>query len=352
MANWLLYGANGYTGQLIAKHAVEKGLKPVLGGRSEAKIRPLAEQLGLDYVVVGLNEKLNLTNIVSEFDLVLHAAGPFKHTAHPMIKACIVGKTHYLDITGEIDVFEYAFSHFHEAVSAEITLMPGVGFDVIPTDCMAKYVSDHLPDANNLEIAFQTNGGMSPGTSKTMVESIDVGNGLARRNGALQALPDRINQKQVQFSHKELSTISIPWGDLVTAFHSTGIPNITTYFALPPAQIAQMKRFSWMMGALRIGPIRRLALNYIDQNIKGPDQTVRDTVKSYIWAKATNPAGDAVEAWLETAEAYKLTALGSLCCVERVLDSQLVGVHTPAGAFGADLVMDIPGSVRYDQLPS
>ncbi len=351
MGKWLLYGANGYTGKLIAEHAVEKGLTPVLGGRSEEKIRPLAERLGLEYVVVGLNEKLKLTTTVSQFDLVLHAAGPFKHTAHPMIKACIVGKTHYLDITGEIDVFEYAFSHFHEAVSAGIVLMPGVGFDVIPTDCMAKYVSDKLPDADTLDIAFQTNGGMSPGTSKTMVESIEVGNGLARRYGALQALPNRINQKQVQFSHKELSTISIPWGDLVTAFHSTGIPNITTYFAMPPAQIAQMKRFSWMMGLLRLGPLRKMALAYIDRNVDGPDQNTRDSAKSYVWAKATNPAGQSAEAWLETMEAYKLTVFGALLCVERVLDSQLTGVHTPAGAFGADLVMELPGSIRYDECP-
>lgn len=352
MAKWLLYGANGYTGRLIANHAVEKGLSPVLAGRSEAKVRPLAEELGLDWIAVSLRDHLALTATVADFDLVLHAAGPFKHTADPMIKACLHGKTHYLDITGEIDVFEYAFAHFREAVDANIALMPGVGFDVIPTDCMARYVSDQLPDAHELEIAFKSAGGMSPGTSKTMVESIGLGNRLARRQGRLQTLPNKVTSKEVQFSHRKLTAMAIPWGDLVTAFHSTGIPNITTYFALPKSQISQMERYGWAMNLLKVGLFKKLALNYIDRNVSGPDANMREAGKSYIWAKATNPDGETAEAWLETMEGYQLTAYGAIRCVERVLESSLVGTHTPAGAFGADLVMELPGSIRYDKLPA
>lgn len=351
MGKWLLYGANGYTGTLMAEYAVEKGLKPVLSGRSEAKIRPLAERLELDWVIIDLQDKQKLTTVVSEFDLVMHAAGPFVKTAHPMIKACIVGNTHYLDITGEIDVFEYAFSHFQDAVRAEIAIMPGVGFDVIPTDCMAAYVSNKLPDATHLEIAFNTMGGMSPGTSKTMIESIDMRNGLARRNGVLQTLPTRIQSKTVQFSHKKMSTMPIPWGDLVTAFHTTGIPNITTYFAMPESQIKQMERFGWMMGVLKFPPLKRLALNYVDKNITGPDFESRENGRAYVYAQAKNKKGETAEAWLETMEAYKLTALGGLRCVERVIASDLKGVYTPAGAFGPDLVMELPGSTRYDECP-
>ena len=351
MANWLLYGANGYTGRLMAEQAVERGHSPTLAGRSEAKVRPIAEKLGLDWVIVDLNDEKKLHKTVAPFDLVMHTAGPFMHTARPMIKACLTRNTHYLDITGEIDVFEYTFSHFHEAESAGIVLMSGAGFDVIPTDCMARYVADKMPDATDLKLAFHSTGGISPGTSKTMVESAGSAGGAIRRDGVLQHYPTGQGARKVQFSHKELSAVPIPWGDLVTAFHSTGIPNITTYMAMPESQIQRMQQFGWMMGALNIRPIKKMALRYIDKNIHGPDENTRETGKSYIWAKATNDNGESAEAWLETMEGYKLTVLGGLRCVERVLDSNLKGAYTPAGAFGADLVMELPGSVRYDHLP-
>ena len=44
---WLLYGASGYTGRMIAEEAVRRGHRPVLAGRSAERVRPLAESLGL-----------------------------------------------------------------------------------------------------------------------------------------------------------------------------------------------------------------------------------------------------------------------------------------------------------------
>ena len=350
MSKWLLYGATGYTGRLIAEYAVKQGHRPTLSGRNPDKLRPLAEELDLEWIACELDDSTKLLRVLKSHDLVLHAAGPFIHTAHPMIKACVAAKTHYLDITGEIDVFEYTFSHYHEAHSAGIVLMSGVGFDVIPTDCMAKYVSDQLPTATDLKLAFHTVGGISPGTSKTMVESIGLG-GARRKNSTIESTPAGEGATQIQFSHKNLSAVPIPWGDLVTAFHTTGIPNITTYFSMPPEQIKRLKQFGWLTNIVKIRPIKHMALRYIDKNVKGPDEQARETGRSYVWAKASDNHGNETEAWLETMEAYKLTALGSIRCVERVLDSDLKGAFTPAGAFGADLVMELPGSARYDELP-
>ncbi|MEM8861301.1 MAG: saccharopine dehydrogenase NADP-binding domain-containing protein [Chloroflexota bacterium] len=350
MSKWLLYGATGYTGRLIAEHAVKQGHRPTLSGRNPEKLSKLAAELDLDWIACELDNAVKLLGLLKSHDLVLHAAGPFIHTAHPMIKACIAAKTHYLDITGEIDVFEYTFSHYHEAYSAGIVLMSGVGFDVIPTDCMAKYVSDLLPSATDLKLAFHTVGGMSPGTSKTMVESAGIG-GAHRKNSIIESIPIGTGEADIQFSHKKLSAIPIPWGDLVTAFHTTGIPNITTYFSMPPNQIKKLKQFGWMANIVKLSPMKQLAQGYIERHVTGPDKQTRETGKSYIWAKASDPSGNTAEAWLETMEAYKLTALGSIRCVERVLDSDLRGAYTPAGAFGAELVLDLPGSKRYDEIP-
>ena len=352
MAKWLLYGANGYTGRLIAEYAVKKGHRPTLAGRSAEKVAPLAEELGLDWVAFDLKDSTKLIPTVSKFDLVLHAAGPFIHTARPMLKACLACKTHYLDITGEIDVFEFALSHDQEAKDAGIVIMPGVGFDVIPTDCMAQYLHNQLPDATDLKLAFHSIGGISPGTSKTMVESMGSAGSAVRRDGILQSRPMGEGATTIRFTHSELNAVPIPWGDLVTAYHTTGIPNITTYMSMPPAQVAKLERYSWLTGALKFGLIKKMALRYVEKNVQGPDQETRELGQSYIWGRATNNNGGTAEAWLETMEGYTLTAVGGVRCVERVLDSDLSGAFTPAGAFGADLIMELPGSIRYDHLPS
>lgn len=346
---WMIYGANGYTGQLIAEHAVEKGHRPLLAGRSEGKLAPLAKKLGLNYVVVPLDQPELLEPAVAGCELVLHAAGPYIHTSRPMVDACLKGKTHYLDITGETDVFEAIFARQEEAQAAGICLLSGVGFDVIPTDCLAKYVAEQLPGATDLNIAFAAVGSASAGTTKTALESMG-GDGLVRREGKMKSLPLGEGSREIRFSHRTLSVMPIPWGDLVTAYQSTGIPNITTFMALPARQIAQLQRWKGMMGVLSWGPIKGLAQWVVGKTVSGPDEQRRQTARSYVWARAADAAGNAAEAWLETAEAYQLTVLGSVLAVERVLDGQFVGSLTPSLAFGADFVLEIPGSRRFDHL--
>jgi len=100
------YGATGYTGKLAARTAKEKGLEPILAGRNEAKLKALAEPLGFQYRTFDLSDKAKLDKALGEADAVLHIAGPFSATSEPMADASLRARTHYLDITGEIDVFE------------------------------------------------------------------------------------------------------------------------------------------------------------------------------------------------------------------------------------------------------
>ena len=102
----LIYGANGYTGALIARLAAERGLRPVLAGRSRAGLAAVATPLGLEERVFALEDAAALDAGLAEARVVLHCAGPFAHTARRMADACFRTHTHYLDITGEIAVFE------------------------------------------------------------------------------------------------------------------------------------------------------------------------------------------------------------------------------------------------------
>lgn len=247
---WMIYGANGYTGELIAREAVKRGYQPVLAGRSLNKIQPLARELGLKAVAFSLDEAAAVKQQLTDIALVLNCAGPFSATAEPMMRACIDTKTHYLDITGEIAVFELSQQLSEQAKEAGIVLCPGVGFDVIPTDCVASALKAALPDATHLALGFDSRSGFSPGTAKTSVEGLAQG-GKVRRDGNIITVPLAYHVRQIDFGDGEKPAMTIPWGDVSTAYYSTGIGNIEVFIPGSPRMIKSAKRANLIRPALR-----------------------------------------------------------------------------------------------------
>jgi short subunit dehydrogenase-like uncharacterized protein len=347
--SFLIYGASGFTGALIVDLAAKKGMKPTIAGRSKDKIKPIADKYGLDYLVFGLNDKDEIVKNLERFPLVLNCAGPFTRTAKPLVEACLISKTHYLDITGEIEVFELVKSYHKKALESKIVLMPGVGFDVVPTDCMADYLHTQLPDATHLELAFANVGGsISHGTMTTMLENL--GNtGAARENGKIVPKPIGVKGKMIDFGQLIHFAMTIPWGDVSTAHHTTGIPNIDTYVGVPQMVYFFMK-LQWLFNPiLRSDFIKKQLQNYVDKKITGPSESQSQKGKSFIWGKVTNATGKTVEARLTTPEGYKLTAEASLLITQKVTDSKSVaGYQTPAGMFGYSLISEI-GGTRWNQ---
>jgi len=337
---WILYGAYGYTGKLIAQEALLRGHKPVLGGRSAEKLIPLAKELNLEYRVFDLTDNDKLYKEISEFDLVFHAAGPYIHTSEPMVQACIKAGTNYLDITGEVPVFEQNFKYDEEAREKGITLISGVGFDVVPTDCMAKYVSEQIISPTHLELAIAGEGGVSPGTLKTIFEHISTGL-LMRENGQLTKLTLGNGARKVTFSDKVRTVTPTVWGDLVTAYITTGIPNIIVYMPYSKTMVDLMKATRLKKDKIQ---------EWIENNIHGPDEFTRNTARSYVWARATNSNGQETQAWLETMEGYKFTAVAGVRSVEKVFELSPKGALTPALAFGKDFILEIPDTKRLDSL--
>ena len=345
--SFLLYGANGYTGRIIAQMANEYALKPILAGRNESAIKALANSLDLPYRIVDLTDSQALSALLKEVPLVLHAAGPFSQTSSIMIEACIASQTHYLDITGEISVFEAAKLYDTRAKQAGIMIMPGVGFDVVPTDCTALYLKDRMPEATQLKLAFAMIGGkLSHGTAATMTENMGEG-GLVRENGSIVRKPLGHKGFWVDFGLKKLFVMSIPWGDISTAFTTTGIPNIETYSAASPKTFSLLKwqfLYNWL---LRTSLVRNRVRKKIKLKPAGPSDEMRSKAKSLVWGEVQNTAGEKRSVRLQCPEGYTLTALSSLIIIKKVLEGKLkTGYQTPAGVYGADLVMEIPGVTR------
>lgn len=347
--SFLIYGAYGYTGELIARAAVERGLEPTLAGRDATKLRALATELDLPYRAVTLNVEAPLDDVLEDVPLVVHCAGPFIHTAKPMVDACLRTGTHYLDITGEIDVFEQIAGRNAEAQDAGVMLLPGVGFDVVPTDCLAAHLHKRMPEAEQLELAIMAVGStVSQGTATTAIEHIADG-GAVRRGGEIMSVPPAWKQREVDFGRGPKSVVTIPWGDLVTAYWSTGIPNITVYARLPSTARRLMTASQVLGGVLKSKPVQDTLKWAVRQGEPGPDAQMREQGASIVWGEATARDGHAVRSRLLGPETYAFTTRAALASAEAVLEGTApVGYQTPAMAFGADFVLGIEGVKRED----
>jgi short subunit dehydrogenase-like uncharacterized protein len=340
----LLYGANGYTGTLIARMASEYGVNLILAARREESVKPLSTELGYRYLVIDLNDSAALDQALSQVALVLHVAGPFKYTAKPMIEACLRMGKHYLDITGEIMVYEMAKKYHEQALAKGIMVMPGVGFDVVPTDCIALHLKNKLPDAVALKLAFAGLGGAySRGTATTMIEG--MGEKSARRiDGKITPVPLGEHGMWLELAGKKIFFMSIPWGDVSTAYHTTGIPNIETYTGASPKTFKLLKYQSIFNWLLRTSFMRNRQLKKIKKMPPGPSDDRRAKSKSVVWGEAINGDGVSIQAKIRTPEGYTLTAISSLIIARKVLEGNFkAGYQTPAGCYGEGLVFEVPG---------
>ncbi len=357
MSNWVLYGATGYTGVLLAEEAVRRGHRPLLAGRSEPKLRALGERLSLKWKAVALDDSAGLRALLQGAAVVLHAAGPFIQTSQPMADACLAVGCSYLDITGELPVFEALFARDAEAKAKKIALIPGVGFDVVPSDCLAAWVSSRLPGADTLDLALAMLGQPSAGTAKSLVGILPNG-GKVRRGGILVPYPMGKGVHLVQFSHRSSPVVPGPIADLVTAWHSTEIPNITVSLAIPGA-LAKSLQALWPLGVvglpvlsslLRAPAIRSRIDAVIEARTRGPDAAEREKGRSYLHARVSTRAGAFAEGWLDTAEGYDFTRHAAILAVEGVIARRPVGTLAPSQAFGIDFVLEVPGTRRRDSL--
>jgi short subunit dehydrogenase-like uncharacterized protein len=339
---WLIYGANGYTGRRIAEEAAARGWQPILAGRRGAEIAALAQRLRCAYRVFPLDDPPRLAEGLKDVSAVLHCAGPFSATGEPMMDGCLRAGVNYLDITGEIAVIEAAAARGPAAVEAGVTLLPSTGFDVVPSDCLAAMLAERLPGATRLQLAFSGGGRIGPGTARTIVEGLR-GGGRVRIDGRIAAVPVAWKTIHVELGGVRREAATIPWGDVATAWYTTGIPNIEVYAVMPHKQIVVLRRLRPVLAMLRLPGIGRPLGRTISSFLTGRTQSANESSRSSFWGRVSDEHGRAVTATLETIEGYRLTVLTSLAAVDRVLGGGVPhGFVTPARALGSQFILGIP----------
>ena len=349
MKNFMVYGSYGYTGQLIVEQAVREGFKPLLAGRDEKQLRVQAEKFGLEYRAFSIEDNAALDAALLEVDAVLHCAGPFVLTFRQMAEACIRTKRHYVDISGEIEGFEALAAMDEEAKRAGIMLLPGGGFDVVPSDCLIAYTASKLAGATHLELYIKSIGsGVSRGTARSGIENSHR-QGRIRRDGKIISVPNVWDSKEVDFGRGPSRLVSMGWGDVSTAYHSTGIPNVTVYMGFPAVMVNMMRLTRFF------GPIlyTRTARDFIKWLIgkffaPGPSRQQNENGFSLLIAEVTD-GKSIVRAKLKTPEAYHLTALTSVEIMKRIISLEYkAGFQTPSTVYGADFILQFSGVERTE----
>lgn len=346
--SFLLYGANGYVGEAAARLAVQQGFKPILAGRDAAKIEPLAKELGLEHRACALDDAAALDRALRGTPLVLHFAGPYKFTSKPMVDACLRAGAHYLDITGEIPVFEAIAARDAEAKARNVMLLPAVGFDVVPTDCLAAHLKGRLPSATRLTLAFQSVGraGLPPGTQRTMIELLPFGDRV-RKGGRLVVPEPGVKTRAVDFGQGPVEATRFTWGDVFTAWYTTGIPDIEVYVVLPAAMRKQMALMKKLRPLFRFAPLRAL----LKRGVKpGPSAEARAKTVTQVWGEVADEQGRVAVSRLRGPEGGLVwTTRAALAVARKVLAGEFApGFQTPARVYGADLVMECEGVTRED----
>jgi short subunit dehydrogenase-like uncharacterized protein len=349
MKNFLIYGSYGYTGQLIVELATKEGMRPILAGRDVKKLCSQAERYNLPYCAFSLDETDKLDSALLEVDAVLHCAGPFVLTFRQMAEACIRTKRHYVDISGEIEGFEALAKMSDEAKRAGIMLLPGGGFDVVPSDCLAAYLHGRLPTATHFRLFIRgVGGGVSRGTARSGAENMHR-QGRIRKDGKVIQVPPAWQVLEQDFGRGPVQVVSVGWGDVSTAYYSTGIPNIETYFAVRPSAI-------WVLRLTRvIGPLiyARPVRNFLKwvigwANPHGPSREQNENGFNLMVGEMRD-TDQVVRAKLRTPEGYRCTALTTVEIMKRILNGDhKPGFQTPSLAYGADFILQFDGMKRED----
>jgi short subunit dehydrogenase-like uncharacterized protein len=346
---WLIYGANGYTGALVARLARARGHRPILAGRRADQVCATADELGLARRLFSLDDPGRVDEGLAGMTLVLHCAGPFSHTSRAMADSCLRTATHYLDITGEVPVFEALAARDAEARERGVMLLPGAGLDVVLSDCLAVHLARRLPSARRLTLAYGGMGRLSRGTATTAIEGLGQG-ALVRKDGVLTRVPLGWHNRSIDFGKGGRTAITVPLGDVTTAWHSTGIPDIEVLFAAPIG-LRLLARASRVMGPLLAsGPLRRALVARVRAGAPGPTDEERERGRGFVWGEVEDGEGRRARSRVETVEGYTYTARAALAIVERVLAGQApAGFQTPGKAYGADLALEVEGTTRTDE---
>lgn len=339
---WMIYGATGFSGEMIARKAVAQGLRPILAGRDAKALRKIAEELNLSWRSFEINEWGNFAHEISRVNLLVNAAGPLKQMSVLVAESCLAAHTHYFDLNNDVPSLVAIYTLDAEAKEKDLTLLPGLALSPAASNCLVQHLHTLLPDADSVDIALEPfMRTHSPGANLTIAEIIGQG-GLRRRGGVLERcwLSSGLVEAELPTGNRRMLPAAL--GDIEAVFRSTKLPNITTYMVADFAPVPERLRRTISADSSR---------SSADESNMSQFEYTGSTRQSMVWARLSKMRQTSLEGWLEFGEGHEFTAAVVIAGVSRLLNDKRLstGAHTPATALGSDFILGLPNLKRTVQ---
>jgi short subunit dehydrogenase-like uncharacterized protein len=352
----VVFGATGYTGELVSEALIERGAKPVLAARSQSKLDALVSKLGggLESRVADVGEPDSVRAIVSRGDVLVATVGPFARWGAPAVEAAIAAGVHYLDSTGEGPFIQDVFERYGGgAQSAGCGLVTAFGYDWVPGNLAAALaVREAGPSAIRVDAGYFVTGsgmgGMSGGT-KASAAGVLTRPTYTYRGGRLVAERGAKRVRTFAVRGRQRPAISV---------------GSSEQFALP-AQFPQLREantyLGWFGGLSRFMQVQSAAFtgltkvpgvqngieNALGRVIRGstggPDAEARSGGGSHVVATAYDASGgELATATVTGIDAYTFTGRILAWGAQRALAGGMEGTGAlgPTQAFGVDGLRD------------
>lgn len=345
----LIYGATGYTGRLIARSTLARGIEPVLAGRSRDRLANTAGMLGIREIrVAELHSDAELDRALADVEVVINVAGPFSRTAAPLVDACLRTATHYLDVTGEVDVMDALSRRDGAARGRGVMLLPGVGFDVVASDCLAAHVAKRARQSSWLALGIKGLVFVSRGSYRTLVEQAGRPTRV-RRAGRLVSVAAGSLSRRFDYGGGEVMSRGVSWGDVVSSWHSTKIPDIEVYFEATPAIESMVFARRALGNLFRLRTLQALLKAPAAVMSEGPSESERAAQAAVVVAETGSERTLLARSRLYTSEVYTFTAQAAAAIAAEVLAGHArPGYQTPASLLGPDFVLGLDDVHRED----
>lgn len=341
----MIYGAYGYTGELITKEALRLGLTPILSGRNREKLEKISEKYSLETRTFNV---YNSEKFINDIDVIINCAGPFTATTPALVEACISNKTHYIDITGEVEIFKHCHEQDNRAKNAGVTLCPGAGFDVVPTDCLAALLKERMHDAIRIDLAFSFGTRPSIGTIKTSIEGAALG-GVVRENHKIVNVPIAHEIRKIPFPSGSRWAASFPWGDVYTSGISTKTPHGMVFSAMPLFLIFFMRASNYARKIIAHHSVQKFLFNLAERFLSdGPSDKSLKKQNTEFWGEAINSNGQRTTITMSGPNVYALTADTAMAIALHCMTEDVpAGYHTPSMLMGNNFFSNRPRVNEY-----
>src|SRR3954454_21150202 len=300
----VVFGATGYTGELVARELAGIGERPVLAARDEARVRALAGALGglglalgaLDWGVADVRRRDSVHALVGRGDVLVSCVGPFARWGGPAVEAAVAAGAHYLDSTGETAFIRRIFeSYGPRAASAGSALVTAMGYDWVPGNLAgALALREAGEGATKVAIGYFVRGGggagsMSGGT-RASAAGVFLEPSFAWRGGRI--VTERSGARVRSFvvdgrASKAISAGSSEHFGLPPAF--PGLRDVDVYLGWFGGASEALKVFSAGLSlATRVPAVRGVLNELVARGVKGstggPDAEARAASGSLVLA--------------------------------------------------------------------